>query len=85
MENGVELLLSITSSNEYLSLNNFKLFAYKNSQIYSGDLLLEFDNNTVKDPIVSIKISNMSNYIKAVHMFSEGDEIATFDKIITIV
>ena len=67
----------------------FKSHVTNESQVNLGDLLLEFDIDSLKkngfNLITPIIVTNIDNYIKAVPMFSEKDEVQILDNILTIV
>ena len=86
---GVELLIHIGLDTMKLNGKYFKSHVTNESQVNLGDLLLEFDIDSLKkngfNLITPIIVTNIDNYIKAVPMFSEKDEVQILDNILTIV
>ena len=69
--------------------DSFKAHVTKESEVNLGDLLIEFDIEALKNEgfnlLTPIIIKNIDDYIKAVPMFSEKDEVQILDNILTIV
>ena len=88
-DTGVELLIHIGLDTMKLNGKYFKSHVTNESQVNLGDLLLEFDIDSLKkngfNLITPIIVTNIDNYIKAVPMFSEKDEVQILDNILTIV
>ena len=81
---GVELLIHIGLDTMKLNGKYFKSHVTNESQVNLGDLLLEFDIDSLKKNGFNL-ITPIDNYIKAVPMFSEKDEVQILDNILTIV
>ena len=88
-DTGIELLIHIGLDTIKLNGKYFKSHVTNESQVNLGDLLLEFDIDSLKkngfNLITPIIVTNIDNYIKAVPMFSEKDEVQILDNILTIV
>ena len=86
---GVELLIHIGLDTMKLNGKYFKSYVSTGTEVNLGDLLLEFDikslNKEGYNLITPIVITNIDNYIKAVPMLSEKDEVKILDNILTIV
>ncbi|MCI9304733.1 MAG: PTS glucose transporter subunit IIA [Clostridium sp.] len=86
---GVELLIHIGLDTSNLNNKYFKAHVTKESEVNLGDLLIEFDIEALKNEgfnlLTPIIIKNIDDYIKAVPMFSEKDEVQILDNILTIV
>ena len=86
---GVELLIHIGLDTMKLNGKYFKSHVTNGSQVNLGDLLLEFDIDSLKkngfNLITPIVVTNIDDYIKAVPMLSEKEEVKILDNILTIV
>ena len=88
-DTGVELLIHIGLDTISLNGKYFKSHVSNESQVNLGDLLLEFDINSLRNEgfnlITPIIVTNINNYIKAVPMLTEKEEVKILDNILTIV
>lgn len=86
---GVELLIHIGLDTMKLNGKYFKSHVSNGTEVNLGDLLLEFDINSLNKEgynlITPIVVTNIDNYIKAVPMLSEKEEVKILDNILTIV
>ena len=91
---GVELLIHIgldtmKLNGKYLWFSNPQATGSDGTEVNLGDLLLEFDINSLNKEgynlITPIVVTNIDNYIKAVPMLSEKEEVKILDNILTIV
>ena len=86
---GVELLIHIGLDTMKLNGKYFKSPVSNGTEVNLGDLLLEFDINSLNKEgynlITPIVVTNIDNYIKAVPMLSEKEEVKILDNILTIV
>ena len=86
---GVELLIHIGLDTMKLNGKYFKSHVPNGTEVNLGDLLLEFDINSLNKEgynlITPIVVTNIDNYIKAVPMLSEKEEVKILDNILTIV
>lgn len=86
---GVELLIHIGLDTMKLNGKYFKSHVSNWTEVNLGDLLLEFDINSLNKEgynlITPIVVTNIDNYIKAVPMLSEKEEVKILDNILTIV
>lgn len=85
----MELLIHIGLDTISLNGKYFKSHVSNESQVNLGDLLLEFDINSLRNEgfnlITPIIVTNIDNYIKAVPMLTEKEEVKILDNILTIV
>lgn len=86
---GIELLIHIGLDTVKLNGKYFKSHVTNGAVVNLGDLLLEFDIDSLEkegyDLITPIIVTNIKDYIKAVPMLSEKDEVKILDNILTIV
>lgn len=88
-DTGVELLIHIGLDTIKLNDKYFKSHVSNGTKVNLGDLLLEFDISSLRKEgynlITPIIVTNIDNYIKAVPMLSEKEEVKILDNILTIV
>lgn len=86
---GVELLIHIGLDTMKLNGKYFKSYVSNGTEVNLGDLLLEFDISSLNKEgynlITPIVVTNIDDYIKAVPMLSEKEEVKILDNILTIV
>ena len=86
---GVELLIHIGLDTMKLNGKYFKSHVSNGTEVNLGDLLLEFDISSLNKEgynlITPIVVTNIDDYIKAVPMLSEKEEVKILDNILTII